>query len=64
MAEGMPPYPVWKTDELGYPAKLALLEALLVVRLPSLWIGENPISILGIGTEAPPPKQQFFKTQV
>src|ERR1700677_1485504 len=59
MAEGMPPYPVGKTDEFGDPAKLALLEALLVVRLPCLRIGEYPIPILGKRTEAPPPKQQF-----
>lgn len=48
MAEGMPPYPVSKTNEFGDPAKLALLEALLVVWLSSLWIGEDPIPILGI----------------
>jgi hypothetical protein len=43
----MPPYPVRKADEFGDPAKLALLEALLVVRLPGLRIGEYPIPILG-----------------
>jgi hypothetical protein len=37
-----------ETDDLGYPAKLALLEALLMVRLPGLRVGENPILILGI----------------
>ena len=53
-----------KTDEFGDPAKSVLLEVLLVVRLPCLQIGEYPIPILGKRTEAPPPKQQFFKTLV
>ncbi len=60
----MPTDPLRQTDDVGDPAKLALLEALLVIRLSSLWIGEDPIPILGIGAEAPPPKQQFFQTRV
>ncbi len=64
VAERMPPDAVRQADEFGNPVELMLLEAFLVEGLSGLRIGEDPISILGIGTEAPPPKQQFFKTQV
>ena len=64
MAERMPTDPFRQTDDVGDPPKLALLEALLVIRLSSLRVGEYPIPILGIGVEAPPPKQQFFETRV
>ena len=47
-AERMPPDPFRHTDEFGHPAKLAILEALLVIRLPGLWVGEDPILILGL----------------
>ena len=64
MAEGVPTDSLRETDEFGDPAKLTLLQALLVVRLAGLRIGENPILILGEGAEAPPPQQQFFETKV
>jgi hypothetical protein len=38
----MPTDPFRPTDDVGDPAKLALLETLLVIRLSSLWIGEDP----------------------
>ena len=60
----MPTDPFRQTGDVGDPAKLELLEALLVVQLPSLRVGEYSIRILGIRAEAPPPKQQFFKTRV
>jgi hypothetical protein len=60
----MPPDAVRQADEFGDPVELMLLEAFLVKGLPGLRIGEYPIPILGKRTEAPPPKQQFFKTLV
>jgi hypothetical protein len=60
----MPPDPVRQADEFSDPLELALLEALLVVGLPGLRIGEDPICIAGILAEGPPFKQQSFETQI
>lgn len=64
MTKRMPTDSLRETDEFGDPAKLTLLQALLVVRLASLRIGENLILILGKGAEVPPTKQQFFETKI
>jgi hypothetical protein len=44
VAKRMPTDPLWQTNDVGDPAKLALLEALLVIRLPSLWVGEYALA--------------------
>ena len=58
------PIPSGRPISSANPPKLTLLQALLVVRLAGLRIGENPIRIFRVGAEAPPPQQQFFQTKI